>query len=71
MWNGRLVDAPRQPLLTAEECVKGELQQAPMIDNTTGLAYETNMAAFEAQDPSRRPARANVGYSSVKASFRR
>lgn len=54
---------------------EGELQQTPLFtlsDSQTGLGYETNMAAFEAQDPSgRHPTTSNVGYSSVKAGFRR
>ena len=54
--------------------VLGELQQAPVVssDNQSALSYETNMAAFESQDPwGSRPTSANIGYSSVKGSFRR
>lgn len=53
---------------------KGELQQSPILtgDLENGIGYETNMAAFEAQDPrGNRPSRANVGYASMKGMFRR
>lgn len=69
---------PGPPLMPAPDVypgAEGELQQTPLFtldDSQTGLGYETNMAAFEAQDRfGRYPASSNVGYSSVKAGFRR
>lgn len=68
------VRQPRPPQDPAE-AEKGELHQAPATgsgDSQAALSYETNMAAFEAQDPSRRnPTRSNMGYAAVKASFGR
>lgn len=69
---------PGPPIMPAPDFypgAEGELQQTPLFildDSQTGLGYETNMAAFEAQDPrGRHPATSNVGYASVKAGFRR
>lgn len=58
---------------------KHEMQQAhasykPKKRRSAGgtLEFETNMAAFEHEDPRHhRPASANVGYSAVKSMFRR
>ena len=68
-----IVIAPA-PDPTASPETRGELQQSAMLsrDMEAGMGYETNMAAFEAQDPrGHRPQRAKVGYASVKGSFRR
>lgn len=77
----RLVAPPYEPppaLMPAPDVypgAEGELQQSPLFtldDSPNGLGYETNMAAFEAQDRfGRYPATSNVGYASVKAGFRR
>lgn len=55
-----------------------ELQQAhatykPKRQRGAGgtLEFETNMAAFEHENPRHRQATANVGYSAVKSMFRR
>ena len=44
----------------------------PRRDKPGSLEYETHMLMMEAEEASRKPNdRCNVGYSSIKASFRR
>lgn len=68
-------EPPPAPIMPAPDVypgANGELQQTATSDSLSGLGYETNMAAFEAQDPrGSGPAKGNVGYASFKAGLRR